>query len=279
MRRILFCCIILMVILFHTMLNAAEIRRDENAPGARAAMGLFANAYSKSLTTNVFGLEPLSLKGRLGSLVIAAAGYQLISYDTMDGIQLNPFTFRKEWHGYWEGYLGAEGLDIFLRIVRKYDGAKFIVASTVLISMGIIVANGEDGDGWRNADDSPLTLKNLFKNRDSYWIHFAGSGGLFWAISNHTVSKESALIYTASLVWLWEIKDGYLKWEDAGFIGGDGFSWRDGTAGTIAVFGSYAVSKWIFPRIKRVIGNLGVDGISTTADKDGFRLLVRFDLP
>ncbi len=278
MRKVFLYQIILALILFHTTLCATEIQRDENAPGARAAMGLFANAYSKSLTANVFNLEPLSLKGRLSSLAIAAAGYQMISYDTMKGIQLNPFKFRKEWHGYWEGYLAAEGLDIFLSIVRKYDGAKFIVASTVLISMGIIIANAEDGDGWRNADDAPLTLKNLFKNRDSYWIHFSGSGGLYWAIANHTVSKESALLYAASLVWLWEIKDGYLKWEDAGFIGGDGFSWRDGTAGTIAVLGSYAVSKWIFPRVKEFLGRFGADGISADADRDRFRLTVRFDL-
>lgn len=265
--------------LLPAILCATDIHRDENAPGARAAMGLFSNAYSKALTSGVFGIDPLSLKGRLGSLAFAATGYQLISYDTMDGIRLNPFKIRKEWDGYWEGFLGAEGLDIFLRMVRRYDGAKFIVASSLLVSMGIIVANGEDGDGWRNADDSPLTLGNLFKNRDSYWIHFSGSGGLYWAISNHTTSNESALIYTAGLVWLWEIKDAYLKWEDEGFIGGDGFSWRDGTAGTIAVFGSYVAGKWVFPLVKKSLGKLGVNGISANANADGFRFFMRFDLP
>ena len=55
------------------------------------------------------------------------------------------------------------------------------------------------------------------------------------------------------MVWLWEVKDGYLRWEKYGFIGGDGFSWRDGVTGSIATFGSYAFDKWLFPLIRRKV--------------------------
>jgi len=200
--------------------------------------------------TNHQGPRLNSWQNRLTSIAIGAIGYQIISYDTNEGVEFKPLKVNKEWKGYWQGYLAGEGLDLFLGFVRRYDGAKFIVSSTLMISMGIIIAEGESGDGWRTADDGPLTIKNLFSNRHSYWFHFAGSGGLYWALSNHTATQEQALFYTSSLIWLWEVKDGYLKWEDYGFIGGDGFSWRDGVTGSIATFGRYAIDKWVFPFIK-----------------------------
>jgi hypothetical protein len=49
---------------------------------------------------------------------------------------------------------------------------------------------------------------------------------------------------------LWEVKDGFLPWEEYGWIGGDGFSWRDGVAGSIAAVGGYAIDKWVFPFIR-----------------------------
>ena len=114
-----------------------------------------------------------------------------------------------------------------------------------------MIVEGEARETWRYAPDAPLTLKQLLTSRNSYWVHFAGSGGLYWAISRHTKNKELALAYTTFLIWMWEVKDGYIWWEDVGFLGGDGFSWADGWAGTIAAVGSYAVSKFFLPYAKQ----------------------------
>ena len=116
--------------------------------------------------------------------------------------------------------------------------------------MSIVIVKGNQSGGSRMADDGPFSFDNLFKNRHSWWVHFAASGGLYWAISNHTESEESALLHTLPVIWLWEVKDGFLPWEEYGWIGGDGFSWRDGVAGSIAAVGSYAIDKWVFPFIR-----------------------------
>jgi len=223
---------------------------DENAPGARAAMGLLAAGYGKALADEVFGFPLNTWQNRLTSIGIAAVSYQIISYDTYKGLQFSPFKFNKEWSGYWEGYVIGEGLDLFLGFVNRYDSAKFIIASTTAILMSIVIAKGQASGGFRMADDGPFTIDNLFNNRHSWWVHFAASGGLYWAISNHTATEESALLHTLPVIWLWEVKDGFLPWEEYGWIGGDGFSWRDGVAGSIAAVGSYAIDKWVFPFIK-----------------------------
>jgi len=226
---------------------------NESAPGARAAMGILAAGYGKALAEEVFGYPMNTWQNRLSSLGIAAISYQIISYDTYGGLQINPFKFNKEWTGYWEGYAIGEGLDLFLGFVSRYDAAKFVIASTATILMSIVIVKGESSGGFRMADDGPFSIDKLFKNRHSWWVHFAASGGLYWAIANHTESEESALLHTIPVIWLWEIKDGYLPWEKYGWIGGDGFSWRDGMAGSIAAVGSYAIDKWVFPFIKNNI--------------------------
>jgi hypothetical protein len=220
---------------------------DEQAPGARAAMGIFSAGYGKALSEAVFDFQMDTWQNRLTSIGFAALGYQIVSYDTQAGLQFQPFKFNKEWKGFWEGYAIGEGLDLFLGFVQRYDAAKFIVASSLAIVMGIVVVEGQAADGFRMADDGPFTVGNLFTNRHSWWEHFAASGGLYWAISNHTESRESALLHTLPLIWLWEVKDGFLPWEEYGWIGGDGFSWRDGMAGSLAVMGSYAFDKWALP--------------------------------
>jgi hypothetical protein len=227
--------------------SSRDIYRDESAAGARAAMGLFANGYSRAFAAYPFNLRPRTVKNRLVSAMLAAAGYQLLSFNTQTGLEIKPAKFNKAWNGYWTGYFTAEGLDVFLHLLSKYNGMKFVFGSTLMAATGIMVIEGEARQTWRYADDGPLTFRNLITNRYSYWVHFAGSGGLYWAITRHTHNKELALGYTAFLIWLWEVKDGYLWYEDVGYLGGDGFSWSDGWAGTIAAVGSYAVSKLLSP--------------------------------
>ena len=247
----------LYIVLFITQSSIAQVQdyiqkyvEDESAPGARASMGIFAAGYGKALAEEVFGFPLNTWQNRATSIGIAALSYQIISYDTYDGLQIKPFKFNKQWTGYWEGYAIGEGLDIFIGFVNRYDSAKFIIASTVAILMSIVIVKGNQSGGFRMADDGPFSFENMFKNRHSWWVHFAASGGLYWAISNHTESEESALIHTLPVIWLWEVKDGYLPWEEYGWIGGDGFSWRDGMAGSIAAVGSYAIDKWVFPFIR-----------------------------
>ena len=158
--------------------KVSDFLKNESAPGSRASMGIFASAYGNAVASRLFDYDRYSWKNRLTSAAVAALGYQLISYDTQDGVEFKPFKLNKQWKGYWEGYLAGEGLDIFLWIVRKYSGAKFIVSSSLMISMSIVIAVGEEDKAWRKADDGPLTLRNLFRNRHSWWTHFAGSGGL-----------------------------------------------------------------------------------------------------
>ncbi|MFQ5633329.1 MAG: hypothetical protein ACE5I1_31575 [bacterium] len=214
-------------------------------------MGLFANGYNKALAADAFGLRPNTFSNRAASAMLAAASYQLLSFDANAGLTIKPLKFNKQWYGYWQGYFTSEGMDIFLSLLKKYNGMKFLFGSTLAAASGVMIIEGEARQTWRYAQDGPLTLKQLLTNRNSYWIHFVGSGGLYWAISRHTKSKELALAYTTFLIWMWEVKDGYIWWEDVGFLGGDGFSWADGWAGTIAAMGSYAVSKFILPDLKR----------------------------
>ena len=244
--------------------NSIDYLKNESAPGARASMGIFAAGYGKALAEELFDFKLNSWQNRVSSIGMAALGYQLLSYNTDEGFEFKPLEFKKEWKGYWEGYLVGESLDLSLAFIEKYDAAKFTVASTVVIAMAIVFSKSKSSGGWRTADDGPLTIKNLFTNRHSYWVHFAGSGGLYWAFSNHTSSQELALLYTSSLIWLWEVKDGYLRWEDHGFIGGDGFSWRDGVAGSVAAVGSYVIDKWIFSFIKSNIFNYEISHVNKT---------------
>jgi len=257
-----------------TAQGTPDILRSESAPGARAAMGLFAHASSRALLNELFLITRYSWEESLGSLMLAAASYQILSYHTTGGIELKPFKLNKEWSGYWTGYLAGEGLDWFLYAVESSEEAQLIIASSLILATSVVVISGETHKGFRKADDGPLTFKNLLTNRDSYWIHFAGSGGLYWAISNHSPSAERSLLFTTGLIWLWEVKDAYIRWEDAGYIGGDGFSWRDGTAGTISAGGSYVFDKWLLPWIRKHL--IKHSSMSLLANRDYVQLNYRF---
>lgn len=220
-----------------------EYYLNESVAAARGAMGLFANGYSRALAAKAFDLKPYSLKNRLASAMMAAVSYQMLSFEKNGGLTVRPLQWDKQWRGYWQGYLSGEALDAFLGLLKKYNGVKFLVGSTLAAATGVMVIEGENGQTWRYAQDGPLTMQKLTSNRHSYWIHFAGSGGVYWAFSRHVRSQELALAYTTFFIWMWEIKDGYIHWEQVGFLGGDGFSWADGWAGSIAAVGSYLISK------------------------------------
>ena len=149
-----------LLVLFLTSNSSAQLSKylqsyvtDEQAPGARAAMGMFAAGYGKALAESMFDFPMNTWQNRLTSVGIAALSYQIVSYDSKDGLQFDPFKFNKEWKGYWEGYAIGEGLDVFLGFVARYESAQFIIGSTVVILMSIVVVEGQASGGFRWADD------------------------------------------------------------------------------------------------------------------------------
>lgn len=251
----------LLVIIFFSVIffYSTNIPAEEKTKGllqnksaiARASMGIFSNPFNRYLSKNVFHLNPNSLLSQFTSLMIAAAGYQTLSYDEMDGVKIDPFVFKKSWKGYWTGYLAGGGANIFLNAIKKSKHADKIIAAAFFTTMLAITIDGEIGDTWRVADDSPLNFDNLFMNRDHYWTHFAGTGGLYWILSNHTKTPSQALLFTVVLVFWWEYKDGYIRTDSKyGYLGGDGFSLSDATAGVIAASGSYLFDKFILSIFK-----------------------------
>lgn len=249
---------------------------DENAAGARGAMGLLAHGYARAIVEKAGGYRLALLPRKLLSGAISALSYQIVSFESERGIAVQPLRFRKSWRGFWEGYLGAEGIEVFFYLLKRYDSMKFAFGSTFAMAMGIMVIEGEGRQTWRYANDGPLTWRSLLLNENAYWIHFAGSGGLYWAISRNVRSKELALLYTMALIWLWEVKDGYLWWEDVGFWGGEGFSWADGWAGTIAAVGSYGLSKLLAVPGSRLQPKRRADirGLYLRPGPSGLRLVV-----
>lgn len=220
--------------------KSSEYFRDESASGARASMGFFSSPFNKYFIKNVFRVNPSSIPGHLISVTMSAASYQTIYFDNKFGVEVDPFVLDKPWKGFWTGYLAGEGAHIFLRSAMKSKYMDYIFASTLLATMTAITVDGEMYNNWRIAKDSPLNYDNLFSNRNSYWTHFAATGGLYWMLSNYTRTPTQAWLYTIGFVWLWEYKDGYLRSESKfNYLGGDGFSVSDAAAGILAATGSY----------------------------------------
>ena len=76
---------------------------------------------------------------------------------------------------------------------------------------------------------------------DEWWSgdklgHFLGglvSPLLLWAAFH--LWRGWCVLGSLAFWWMWEVKDAWVRWEDVGWLGGDGFSWRDGLASTVGV--------------------------------------------
>ena len=69
--------------------------------------------------------------------------------------------------------------------------------------------------------------------------HALGGAVTMLAVSGLTHDADVSLKYSVLFWALWEIKDALVRWEDAGYWGGDGFSYKDlawSTAGVLAVY-------------------------------------------
>ena len=78
--------------------------------------------------------------------------------------------------------------------------------------------------------------------KDEWWKadklgHFLGglaSPLLLWAVFG--LWRGWCVLGSLAFWWLWEVKDAFVRWETWGWLGGDGFSWRDGVASTVGVW-------------------------------------------
>lgn len=67
-------------------------------------------------------------------------------------------------------------------------------------------------------------------------------GGLVWVLLLGALWRPWAAFWTGlAFWWLWEVKDAFLPWERWGWIGAEGFSWRDGVAATVGCLTALAV--------------------------------------
>lgn len=70
---------------------------------------------------------------------------------------------------------------------------------------------------------------------DKLW-HFIGglvSPLILWIIFDWAASW--CVLASLAFWWLWEVKDAFVRWEDVGWLGGDGFSWKDGVSSSIGI--------------------------------------------
>lgn len=64
--------------------------------------------------------------------------------------------------------------------------------------------------------------------------HFLGGWLLFPLLAKY-VGILTAIAISLGFWWLWEVKDALVPYEKVGWLGGDGFSWKDGLAATLGI--------------------------------------------
>ena len=100
---------------------------------------------------------------------------------------------------------------------------------------------------FRWSEDSWFTKQGVIIKYDK--IEHAVLGGCL-AVAVYAISRSwiSTFVWSTTLNCLWEIKDGFLEWERFGWIGGDGFSWKDFIAsevGILITMGFMRLMEWI----------------------------------
>jgi len=89
--------------------------------------------------------------------------------------------------------------------------------------------------------------------KDEWWTgdklgHFLGgfvSPLLLWVVLH--LPPGWCVLVSLLFWWVWELKDAWLRWEDIGWWGGDGFSWRDGLASTAGVMCAWMILGLFIP--------------------------------
>jgi len=96
---------------------------------------------------------------------------------------------------------------------------KIIILITTLISL-LLICNKAKAE-FRFSDEK------IFSNPDASMLHGVGSAYLTSSFEYLGVAWWKADLLTLGLGLTWEIKDGFLPYEQYGWIGGEGFSKND----------------------------------------------------
>ena len=74
-------------------------------------------------------------------------------------------------------------------------------------------------------------------------FHLARDGALFFVLWLVIGKFFPALLITQLFAILWEVKDGFVRWEDIGWWGGDGFSYKDILMGWVGIMFVFIVAQ------------------------------------
>jgi len=87
---------------------------------------------------------------------------------------------------------------------------------------------------WRWARDT-------WDGRDKLWHLLGGlvSPLLLWAAFQ--LWRGWCVLGSLAFWWLWEVKDAFARRETWGWLGGDGFSWRDGLASSVGILFAWMI--------------------------------------
>ena len=102
-----------------------------------------------------------------------------------------------------------------------------LCALIVCLALSLMFPPKCDGQEFRMAKDT-------FTGYDKI-AHMGASSLLYLGILRMTEDNKSAVLGTLILGIMFEVKDGYIKYEDFGWWGGDGFSWKDIFADAIGI--------------------------------------------
>ncbi|MCF7823033.1 MAG: hypothetical protein K9N35_02580 [Candidatus Marinimicrobia bacterium] len=108
-----------------------------------------------------------------------------------------------------------------------------VISSIKSIFIVFIIAGQLTAQGYRPPNDPNIDIGDWRVSKEPIEFnlyaslsHAMGSAYIANVLEDHLVWWQADLT-TLSLGLLWEIKDGYVPWEKAGFLGGEGFSSND----------------------------------------------------
>lgn len=105
---------------------------------------------------------------------------------------------------------------------------------------------------WRWSDDDSFcsTSGSGIISKYDKVEHFVGGIATYeTCLLLYKGSKLRAFVLAVNLQIAWEIKDAFVPWEKYGWIGGEGFSWKDALCGIGGVFFAMLLNDiidWIF---------------------------------
>ncbi len=90
-------------------------------------------------------------------------------------------------------------------------------------------------DKWTSREDMMVRVFGHSLASHDKVCHFMGGWMAYSLLYVLTGSLVLSTIIAAAFWWLWEVKDALVPYETVGWLGGDGFSWKDGVAATVGI--------------------------------------------